>query len=203
MKKKFIENTYLFITKYQDCDELKTKKIKYGLEALYNLITKVVVMLIISIILGIWREYLLLVLIYASARRYAYGIHAKKSIICWITTLPIYLVGCYIIRCISLPNYLIYILWFFGFISFLLWAPADTPARPLIHKEIRKKQKIKACLTCIIYLFCIILFQYPLINNAIIYCLVVQSICINPITYKLTKTPFANYKLYYEKHGLN
>jgi len=198
-----MESSYQFIAKYETCDELKTKKLIYGLEALYNLITKFIVMLFITIILGIWKEYLLLILIYSSARRYAYGLHAKNTITCWLTTLPIYLLGCYFIRSISIPSNLMYGLWFFGFLSFLFWAPADTPARPLIHSEIRKKQKIKACLVCLIYLFCIIGFQNPLLSNACIYCLIIQSICINPLTYKLTKTPFDNYKLYYKNHGLN
>jgi accessory gene regulator B len=203
VKKRFIEYSFRFISKYQPCDELKEKILRYGLETLYNLFSKLFVMLIISIILGIWKEYLLLVLLFASARRYAYGIHAKKSFICWITTLPIYILGCYFIKYVIIPQPLIYVLWIFGFLSFVKWAPADTPSRPLIHAEIRKKQKIKASIICIIYLFCIIGFQMQILSNAIIYCLTVQAICINPITYKLTKTPFDNYKLYYEKHGLN
>lgn len=203
MKKKFIESVFSFVSKYQKCDELQEKVIRYGLEALYNLISKLIVMLVISIILGIWREYLLLVIIYASARRYAYGLHAKSSITCWLTTLPIYLLGCYFIRYVNIPQSMVYILWIFGFISFAKWAPADTPARPLIHPEIRKKQKIKASIVCLLYLGCILYFQNQLLTNGLIYCLTVQAICINPLTYKITKTPFNNYKIYYEKHGLN
>lgn len=203
MKKKFIDKSFRFISKYQQCDELKEKTIRYGLEALYNLLSKLIVMLILSILLGIWREYFLLVIIYASVRCYAYGLHAKKSITCWMTTLPIYILGCYFIKYMIIPQPIIYILWIFGFLSFVKWAPADTPARPLIHAEIRKKQKIKASIICIIYLFCIVGFQKQLLTNAVIYCLTIQAICINPITYKITKTPFDNYKLYYEKHGLN
>ena len=95
------------------------------------------------------------------------------------------------------------LLWFLGFGSFLLWAPADTPARPLIHKEIREKQKLYACATCILYLSFILIFQNQIVNNVIIYSLLVQVICINPLTYFVTKTPFDNYKLYYKNHGLN
>ncbi len=203
VKKWFVESCFQFISKYQQCDDLTERTIRYGLETLYNLFSKLIVMLILSIFLGIWKEYLLLVILFASARRYAYGLHAKKSYLCWITTLPIYILGCYFIRYVMIPQPIIYILWILGFISFVKWAPADTPARPLIHVELRKKQKIKASIICIIYLICIVGFQNQLIANAIIYCLTIQAICINPITYKITKTPFDNYKLYYEKHGLN
>ncbi len=203
MKKKFIEKSYQFISKHQACDELQTKKIKYGLEGLYNVLTKVFVMAIITLILGIWKSYLLLIIFYAFARRYAYGLHSKSSITCWILTLSIYIFGSYFIFYANFSNYIIYLVWLFSFISFILWAPADTPNRPLIHKEKRKIQKIKACMICIIYLMFIFIFQNQMINNTIIYSLFIQSLCINPITYKITKTPFANYKIYCKNHGLN
>lgn len=203
VKKKFIEMSCALICKYENCDELQLKKIKYGLESVYTLITKVIVMFILAILLHLLKEYLLLILIYSTARRYAYGLHAKKSITCWLVTLPTYMLGCYFIKFVSIPTIIMYVLWVCGFISFFLWAPADTPARPLIHPEIRRKQKIKACFICIGYLICILVFQTQWLNNAFIYSLIVQSICINPITYKITKTPFDNYKLYYETHGLN
>lgn len=203
MKKRCIQKCCDFIQKYIKCDELKIKKLKYGLEALYNLFTKIIVMLILSIIFGIWKEYILLIFTYALVRRYAYGIHAKKSIICWVTTLPIYLLGSCFIKYGSISNYLLYGIWCFSFVSFILWAPADTPALPLIHLEKRKVQKIKSCTVCVAYLAFIIFFQNSTLNKAFIYSLLVQSICINPITYKLTNTPFNNYKVYYAKHGLN
>lgn len=203
MKKKFVNASYRFITKYEKCDELKEKKIKYGLESLYNLLTKVIVMLGLSILFNIWKEYLLLVGFYSLVRRYTYGIHAKSTLACWFTTIPIYMLGCYFIKFASLPNPIIYFIWSLSFVSFLLWAPADTPARPLIHQNIRKQQKTKSCLICILYLLLIIALHIRYIDNVIIYSLLIQSICINPITYWITKTPFDNYKVYYKKHGLN
>lgn len=203
VKKKFIEGSYQLIAKYQPCDDLKTKKLKYGLEGIYNLLLKVIVMLIITIILGIWKEYLFLTLIYAITRRYTYGLHAKKTLTCWLTTLPIYILGTLIIIHIELSSFYVILIWLLGFISFLIWAPADTPALPLIHKERRRNQKIKACLLCFVFLLVILLYPNQLFVNAICYCLLIQSICINPITYKLTNTPFDNYKIYFKKHGLN
>lgn len=203
MKKKVVLICYQFINKYVPCDELKEKKIKYGIETLYNLLTKVFVMLILSIILGIWKQYLLFIPIYALTRRYAYGIHAKKSFICWLATIPSFMLGCYFMKYSILPTFLKYSLWGISFVSFIFWAPADTPNLPLIHPEIRKKQKSKSCIICIIYLLIILLLKNGNLVNGCIYALVLQSICINPLTYKLTKTPFNNYKLYYAKRGLN
>ncbi len=203
MKKKFVEKGYHFINKYKECNELETKKIKYGLEAIYNLVTKTVILFFVSLVLGVWKEYLLLIIVYSIARMYTYGIHAKSTILCWITSTTIYILGSLFVHYIILPNSVYYILWAISFISFFLWAPADTPAKPLIHPEKRRAQKFKACMVSILFLLLIIYVPDPLLINAICYCLIIQSICINPITYRITNTPFDNYKIYMKSHGLN
>ncbi len=203
MKKKFIENGYHFIARYQECDQVKTIRIKYGLEAFYNLLTKAIFLLFVTICCGLLKEYLLLCIIYSLTRRYTYGLHARSTVICWITTIPIYLGGCFFIRFASIPIQVIFVIWICAFLSFLLWAPADTPSTPLIRSEVRKKQKIKACLTCIIFLIVMYFIPQKIIINTICYALVVQSISINPITYWLTNTPYQNYKTYLKNHGLN
>lgn len=203
MKKKFIEKSYQFITKYQFCNDIKTKKIKYGLEAIYNLISKTIILFILSILIGIWKEYCLLIIFYSLVRMYTFGIHAKTTLACWLTSTPIYIGGGLFIKYAIIPHKIMYLIWLFAFLSFLLLAPADTPAKPLIHKKRRIEQKMKACLICTLLLIPITFFSSRTINNTICYVLFIQSICINPITYWLTKTPFANYKLYLKNHGLN
>ena len=64
---------------------------RYGLEAFYNLITKTVVLIILAVIFNLVLELILLSLIYSTLRLYGFGLHAKTSLQCWITTLPIYL----------------------------------------------------------------------------------------------------------------
>ena len=203
MKKKFVEKGYNFIARYQECDRIKTIRIRYGLEAFYNLLTKAIFLFIVTYCFGLLKEYLLLCVVYSLARRHTYGLHAKSTIICWITTIPIYLGGCFFIRFAEIQMPIVTALWLWSFLSFLLWAPADTPSTPLIREEVRKKQKFKACLICIVFLIILVLFPYRIIINTICYSLVVQSITINPITYWITNTPYNNYKTYLKNHGLN
>lgn len=203
MKDKFIEKCCHFISKYENCDDLKIKKLKYGLEVIFNLLTKTIILFIVSMVLGIWQEYLLLILIYTLIRMYTYGIHAKSTLACWITTTLVYIGGGLLIKYIIIPQTVTIIIWLISLASFAIWAPADTPAKPLIRADKRKKQKIKACLVCFILLVVLIIHPSQIVNNTICYSLFVQSICINPITYWITKTPFANYKLYLKTHGLN
>lgn len=199
MKEKFVSSSINFISKYQKCDDLKLKRLKYGLEGIYSLVVKTFVVLIISIITQTLIETLLLMIFYAGIRTFSYGMHAKNNITCWITTILIYN-GCpFLIANINLPTLMGYIILFIALISMILWAPADTPKKPLIRKEQRKKCKILSIIIILIYTLIFLINKNPIINNSIIYALIIQIIFINPLTYKLTKTQFNNYK-YYKKN---
>lgn len=194
MKKKFIESSLRLIKNNKSIDELGEKKLRYGLEGFYNVFVKTIVMLILAILLNIVVEYILLILVYSTLRLYGFGIHMKTSAQCWVTTIPLYIVGCLLIKYVNFPNYISIIIWLFGFLSFLFFAPADTPARPLIHKEKRIKAKILSLLILFGYF---IIYQYidlSMIQNVILYGVIMESISINPIIYKLFHTPFNNYK---------
>lgn len=196
MKKKFIENSLNLIKQNKKIDELEEKKLRYGLEGFYNVSVKTIVMFFLAIILNIVPHYILLILVYSSLRLYGFGIHMKTSTQCWLTTVPIYIGGCLLIKYVSFSNVISIFIWLFGFLSFLLFAPADTPARPLIHKEKRRRAKILSIiiLSCyFIFFYCI---QSTTLKNIILYGVFMESISINPIVYKLFHTPFNNYKSY-------
>ena len=95
-----------------------------------------------------------------------------------------------------IPDIIGYIILGIALISMILWSPADTQKRPLIRKEHRKKCKIISTAVIIIYIVLFVLKINHLINNAIIYASFIQSLFINPLFYKITKTQFNNYKYY-------
>lgn len=199
MKEKFVESSINFISKYEKCDDLKLKKLRYGLQGIYSLIVKLTVVIIISIITNTIKETLLFLLFYAGIRTFSYGMHAKSNIGCWITTITIYNVIPLIIRNYNMPNTFSYIVLGISLISMLLWAPADTPKKPLIRKKQRILCKSISTSVVIFYTIIFLINNITIINNAIIYALIIQSIIINPITYKITNTQFNNYK-YYKKN---
>lgn len=201
MKQVVINNLLSIIIDNKECSEKDIKVYKYGLEGLYNLITKTVVVLIITLLLNTAKEFGLILLFYALLRSFGFGIHAESSLMCWISTLTIYVLGSLLVKEIILTNEIALTIWIFAFISFLLWAPADTPKRPLIRERQRKIQKLKVCIISLLYLLLIFFINSSTVINAISYSLLIEMICVNPITYKLTKTRFNNYKYY--KKGLN
>lgn len=196
MKKRFIEESIKIIKRTKDISAIEEKKLRYGLEAFYNSITKMVVLIIITIILNVFVEFLLLSLIYSALRLYGFGIHAKKSWQCWVTTLPIYIFGCLFVKyCyVSMPVFLG--IWFASFILFSLFAPADTPTRPLIHKEKRIRAKILSLTILVAFLTIALYLNNQLFINCIFYGMIMEDISINPLTYKILNTSFNNYKTY-------
>ena len=196
MKKKFINYSLNYIESKKTLTALERKKIKYGLEGFYNLISKFIVLVILAIIFDLTVELLLLSIIYGFLRLYGFGLHAKKTWQCWISTIPIYIGGCFLIKYLVLPPTVCYIIWIFGLLSFILFAPADTKARPLIHKEKRIRAKILSIVIIILLFIINIYLKNNIFLNTSLYALIVQSIIMNPITYKIFKAPYNNYKAY-------
>ena len=64
MKNYIINNTMNYILKYNNYDEIKQEELKYGLVGIYLLISKLIVILILSIILGIFKEVIIFTIIY-------------------------------------------------------------------------------------------------------------------------------------------
>ena len=199
MKEKFINSSLTFIMKYQECDDLKIKKLKYGLEGIYSLIVKLSVVILIALLTNNLSTTLLFLLFYAGIRTFSFGWHAKSNIACWISTITIYNIIPLLIIKITIPNIIGYIILGIALLSMIIWAPADTPKRPLIRKEQRLKAKILSIIIVLIYIVIYLLSNNELINNSLLYALTIQIICINPLTYKFTNTQFNNYKYYKKK----
>lgn len=198
MKERFVERAIIFIEKYQVCDELKLKKLRYGLEGLYSLIIKLVMVLLLAIGLKTLKETCLILLFYTGLRTFSGGLHAKSNKSCWFLTITIYNVIPLLIKNFNISNIIGYIILGIGMVGMLLWAPADTPKKPFIRKKVRVRNKILVLLVMSVYGIIFLIFNSNIIKNSLIYAVLVQSILINPITYKITKTQFNNYK-YYKK----
>ena len=168
MKEKFLNDSINLITRYNNTyTEDDIDKIKYGLEGLYLTVTKLIIIVLISIILGIFKE-LILVLIFFNL-----------TFIMINTTLP-------------MTNRIVISI--LCFIDYLLFAPADTIKRPLTNAKKRKYRKIASCIVALIYIALIFIIKDRLLSNIILTALVIEGILINPYMYKLLGMPYDNYK---------
>ena len=197
MKKLIINKCMELVTTYnKDLSQRDIDKIKYGLEGLYLTITKLIFIIIVSIILGIWKETLLLMLIFNVIRLTGFGVHAKRSIDCLISSTLFFIL--FPIICIKLTIPLIVKIILFIPLTVLIgiFAPADTEKRPLINKKKRKIYKILSIIISIIYMTIAIVIKDNTLSNCFIFAIVIQIIIMLPITYKIFGVSYNNYKTY-------
>lgn len=198
MIKNFIINKSLHAISdiYPDYNEAKLDEIKYGLESIYLSLTKVVVILLITLILGIFKEALIVLLFFNLLRTTAFGIHASKSWMCWISSLILFIGIPYFCIYIEMPNFIHYIMMGFSIICYILYAPADTKKRPLVRKNRRIKFKVLTLIIAFIYLIVFFNTQNIFIKNVIACSMILESVLIHPLTYKVFNLPYKNYEGY-------
>lgn len=196
MKKKFLNAAMNLITKEKNFTNDEIAIMRYGLETIYLTVTKLVVVVLISCLLNILKEVVLLLIFYNIIRSQAFGIHASKSIYCLISSLIMFVGGALVCKYCILPFELAISLALVCNICLLLCAPADTHKRPLVNKKKRKRFKFLSFLFGIIYTILIILFKDYFIVNYLLFGMIEAVIMILPITYKMFKLPYNNYKTY-------
>ncbi len=196
MKKKFLDYAMQQIQTNNTYDEIKLEELRYGLETFYMLVTKLLVSILIAIILGIFKEFVLFLIFYTPLRSLGFGFHAKNSLECWIISIPLFILIPLGIKYLNFNLLLIQICLILSTISFLFFAPADTKNKPLINSKKRLLNKSILVIVSIIYLIITIFIKQNLVLNAIFFASIWQAICVNPLTYKLFGQPFNNYKTY-------
>lgn len=202
MRKVIIDKLMKYITKRKKLDEDSKAIIRYGLESIYILVTKSIVIFTIAYLLGIFKEMLIFLLLFNVIRTYAHGLHATKSYICLIVSTLCFIGLPYISTIITIPDMLKFVM---GIILTLLIfknSPADTHKKPIVSKKIRKKLKIKSTIVSIIFVI-LSFFTSNFISNCLLLSLLLETIFISPLTYKIFKLPYNNYLTYLEKEEIN
>ena len=138
MKQAFLNHSVAFITKYNTSyNEEQMEKLKYGLEGLYLTITKLVVILLLSFLIGTIKETLILMVLFNVIRYPAFGFHAGRSSECLFFT-SIFFLGLPLLSLHLTLNIAIKVgIILTCIVLFLIYAPADTVSG---HWQIRKKE---------------------------------------------------------------
>lgn len=181
---------------YPDYDKEQLERIQYGLEAIYLSITKVVVIILLSLLLNILKETIIVLLLFNVLRTTGFGLHATKSWGCWLTSIPTFIGIPLISKYIEIPHFILITIAVISLINFILFAPADTEKRPLIRKRRRIIYKILTVIFGVIYLILTITLKNMFLRNVIPLTMLIETILICPLTYKLFKLPYNNYKKY-------
>ena len=194
MKSAFLNSSIKFKKNYNDFSEKDIEKLRYGLEGIYLTVQKLIVIIILSLILGIFKEVLITLILFNIIRFTGFGFHAEKSIQCLFISLFQFVILPYILIQIFIPKVVCLVICFICIVSYILFAPADTVKRPLPNAKKRKIRKWSTVLIGFIYTSLIIIFFNTFITPLLLSALIIEAIVINPLTYMVFKQPYNNYK---------
>ena len=135
---------------------------------------------------------------YNIIRFFAFGLHAPNSTSCLITSIILFIGGAYVSVYLDISIYIKIIISFISILLISIYAPADTEKRPLINRKKRMKYKYISIVVSIFMSFFLIKFHDSYLSNFLLIGLIEEVIMILPITYKLYKLPYNNYKTYNE-----
>lgn len=183
---KLISYCLSLINNYYNYSDKELEKIKYGLEGLYLTFIKLIVILILSYLFRIF-DYVIYTLIFFNIIRYfAFGYHARTSLICLLMSIFLFIIVPLITKSIGNNHLFILFIYIFSFINILLFAPADTKKRRFYDKKKILIRKYLSIVTCIIFIT-LSCFLYDKLSISILNSLLIESIVINPMTYKIFK----------------
>lgn len=194
MKNYIINKLMSLITKYYNYNQTKLDEIKYGLETLHLTTTKIIVILIIAFILNLTKELLLIFLFYGILRIFGFGLHLNKSWQCWMFSILFFIGLSYAAKTIKIDYTLKIILPFISIILLMIYSPSDTEKRSLINKKRRFFFKLVTTFLSIVYFIIILKIENNLYINILIISLNIETIMVLPISYKIFKLRYNNYK---------
>lgn len=196
MKDRYLKLTTSFITKYHAYDDDELDKLRYGLEGIYLSVTKLIIITLIAIIIGIIKEFILLLIFFNIIRFTGFGFHAGKSYQCLIFSTLLFIGVPVIMLYGEFSKTLLISVGMICLVPLAIYAPADTVKRPLPNKKKRKIRKFSTILITLIYIILVVHINNYSINSMLICSLILESIMVLPLTYKIFKQPYRNYTNY-------
>lgn len=191
MKEVFLKHSLQLITANREWDEESLEKIRYGLEGIYLTIVKLVILLALAIILNIERLFLINLVFFNILRFFAFGVHARNSTQCLITSTVMFIIFPILSTSIDFPLPVQIIIASICVLLFLLYAPADTHKRPQKNRKKRQIRKAFAVTIAIVYVLLIIMLKD--LSQIILCSLMTEAIMILPITYHILGVPYKNH----------
>lgn len=202
MKEKFLNFALSSVKSYYpQYDDIKLEEIRYGLEGFYLSITKMIVITILAFILGVFKEMLIMLIVFNILRTTGFGLHATKSWICLLSSAIVFLFLPIIAKTLEIPQIIKSILTIVSIICVFLYAPADTKKRPLIKKRKRDIYKFITTVSCILLSILCVTIKDTTLSNLILFGIYTEVIIILPFTYRIFNLSYNNYKNYKPIYG--
>ena len=174
----------------------KAEEINYGLQLLIGELPKTFIFILISILLGVFKEFLITIIVIFPYRAFSGGFHLKTHLGCILGTSMFYCGIAYISK-LSLFSYntkyiLTILIWIFGILMCRLYAPADTENVPILRKKERTQKQIFSYLILTVEFIIAIIIGNSTIAGIIIFGDLIQTLTITRIAYKITDNKYGH-----------
>ncbi len=196
-----IEKICTFLTKKireenPEMTDEKAEVIYFGLQNIVGEIPKILLMLVIAFILGIFELALFTFLVMYVYKGASGGLHLKSHIGCIILTTAFYCIIPFVSERIIIAQNLKYIIvsisWIIGMFLIKKYAPADTEDIPILEEKVRKKKRMVAYIAYTVALIISLIIPNNTISNILIIANIVQTLTITRIAYKLTDNKYGH-----------
>ena len=180
-------------------DESKADEINYGLQLLIGEVPKLFIILLLAFLLHMFKLTLISFLIILPYRAFSGGFHLHTHLGCIVVTSLLYIGTPYLASILNFNDTIKYILiaitFIFSFAMIAKYAPADTENVPVLQKKERRKRKIWSFVIAGVELVIAIFIPYKVVSNMIIIGILVQTLTITRLAYKITKNKYG-YEVY-------
>ena len=189
----------------QEIDDERAEIINYGIHLIVGEIPKFFIIMGIAYLLGVFDLTVIAFFLILPFRAASGGFHLKTHIGCIVGSVIFFcgvgILGKYLILEGIVKYIITAIIWLFGMIMVKLYAPADTENVPIISKKERKKKKILSYILLTASIIASLTIKDTVISNIIVYGMLLQSISITRLAYKLTNNKYG-YEVYNTSEGL-
>lgn len=187
------------ITSVNGYDESRIEEISFGLQLLIGEIPKFFITFILAWLLNIIDLTIISFMIILPYRMFSGGFHLNTHLGCIIATNAMYIGSAYLAKILYLSDNLKVIAiigtFIFSFKMISKYAPADTENVPVLQKKERRKRKIWSFVIASTELAIAVITPYRVISNMIIIGILLQTLTITKLAYKITKNKYG-YEVY-------
>lgn len=191
--------TYKIRKENSEIDDERAEVINYGIHLIVGEIPKFFIIMGIAYLLGVFELTILTYFLMLPYRSLSGGFHLKTHLGCIIGTIMFFsgtgLLGKYLILAPTVKYIVTFLIWVFGMLMVKLYAPADTENVPIISKKDRKNKRILSYIALTVSIIASLIIKDVVISNIIVYGMLLQSISITRLAYKLTNNKYG-YELY-------
>lgn len=184
------------LCRHAPANELDQMKMILGLEIILINTTKLAVIFTVSIALGMLKHTVAVMLGFALVKRWAFGLHAKRSTTCTAVSLCAFVLTPYLLRGMSINNFAICGMLICVMVLLGKYAPADTKERPLVGEKKRRLLKIKTVAAGLVVLMLGLLIPDKNFSLLLVIGTCFETVTILPVTYKLLNRKERNYEAY-------